>query len=253
MLSQEQRLALVDAIDQLDAVSSAQSFRECADGALQALLPHDGFVCGFGDNIAEWVPHWLLEHRFPPQYLGALRQPNKGYNSEMIERWRATRQPVAADPRATEGRWWSEAWMAGAVAAGLTNLIGHGFVDLSGEGASYFCFIRIPEPLGGRHAYVMNRLVPHLHTALMRARADFMGRGAARAEPPPCPALSPAQLLILQWLSLGKTNAEISAILGTSENNVKYHLKAIFNKLDVTSRTQAVAKAMTMKLITAGG
>ncbi len=249
-LSLEHRLALVDVIDQLDAVVSGEDFRKFADGPLQVLLPHDGLVCGIADSIAEWRPHFLLNHRFPVQYLGAIRQANQGYNSEMIEHWRNTRQPAAADPGLPAGRWWSDGWMAGAVAAGLTNLIGHGFVDLNGQGASYFCFIRIPEPLGPRHRYVMNRLVPHLHTALVRARdAAAAPHAPVDERPRPPQVLTSPQLQILQWLSQGKTNAEISAILGTSVDNVKYHLKAIFAKLGVTSRTQAVAKWMTMKLV----
>lgn len=166
----------------------------------------------------------------------------------MIQRWRCTREPVVADPGARTGRWWSDGWMAGAVSAGLTNLIGHGFIDLNGEGASYFCFIRIPEPLGEQHVYVIKRLIPHLHLALMRTRPPaapaLQEDAAGRA-----PRLSTRQLRILDWLSHGKTTMEIAAILDTSENNVKYHLKAIFNKLDVTNRTQAVAKAVAMKLV----
>ena len=250
-LSLENRLALVDVIDQLDTVASKEDFCRFADGPLQVLLQHDGFVCGIADSVAELRPRFLLNHRFPVQYLGALRQANQGYNSEMIAHWRETRQPVPADPGSTEGHWWSDGWMAGAVAAGLTNLIGHGFVDLNGLGTSYFCFIRIPEPLGPQHSYVMKRLVPHLHTALARTRDASLSRRRVpeEAAPVPAPVLTPPQLLILQWLSLGKTNAEISTILGTSVNNVKYHLKAIFAKLGVTTRTQAVAKSMAMKLV----
>lgn len=250
MLTPEQRLGLLDAIDALEAVTSVPALCRCADGPLQGLLPHAGFVCGVGSSIAKWQPDWLVNHRFPTPYLGVIRQANGGYDSEMIQRWRCTREPVAADPGAETGRWWGDGWMAGAVAAGVTNLIGHGFIDLNGEGASYFCFIRIPEPLGERHVYVMKRLIPHLHVALMRARPPA-------AEPPPAqdwaareaPLLSARQMRILDWLSHGKTNMEIAAILDTSENNVKYHLKAIFNKLNVISRTQAVAKAVAMKLV----
>lgn len=47
---------------------------------------------------------------------------------------------------------------------------------------------------------------------------------------------------IMNWVKFGKTNYEIGAILGISPNTVKNHLKRIFQKLDVTSRAQAVAK-----------
>lgn len=247
MLNVDHRLALLDAIDELESVTSVEALCRCADGRLQSLLPHKGFVCGIGASMASWHPYWLVNHRFPLQYLGAIRQASGGYDSEMIQRWKATQSPVCADPGARTGRWWSDGWMAQAVAAGLTNLIGHGFVDLNGEGASYFCFIRIPEPLRERHVYLMKRLIPHLHVALMRTR-PAPGPQSAVTEAA-APLLTRRQVQILEWLRQGKTNLEVAAILGTSANNVKYHLKAIFGKLGVSTRAQAVAKAMAMKLL----
>lgn len=47
---------------------------------------------------------------------------------------------------------------------------------------------------------------------------------------------------ILVLLSEGLTNFQISARLGLSPNTVKYYLKAIYQKLDVTSRGAAIAK-----------
>ncbi len=47
---------------------------------------------------------------------------------------------------------------------------------------------------------------------------------------------------ILVLLAEGLTNFQISARLGLSPNTVKYYLKAIYQKLDVTSRGAAIAK-----------
>jgi DNA-binding CsgD family transcriptional regulator len=47
----------------------------------------------------------------------------------------------------------------------------------------------------------------------------------------------------------GKTNWEIARILGLSERTVRFHVGGIFEKLDVTSRTQAVARALGSGLI----
>jgi two-component system nitrate/nitrite response regulator NarP len=47
---------------------------------------------------------------------------------------------------------------------------------------------------------------------------------------------------ILRLLVDGLTNFQISARLGLSENTVKYYLKAIYQKLDVSSRGAAIAK-----------
>ena len=55
-------------------------------------------------------------------------------------------------------------------------------------------------------------------------------------------ALSERELQIIRWVRAGKTNQEIGAILFISQNTVKSHLKRIFNKLNVTTRAQAVGK-----------
>jgi len=61
--------------------------------------------------------------------------------------------------------------------------------------------------------------------------------------------LSPRELTVLMWMKEGKTNWEIAQILGLSERTVRFHVGGIFEKLDVTSRTQAVARALGAGLI----
>lgn len=48
--------------------------------------------------------------------------------------------------------------------------------------------------------------------------------------------LTPAELEILRWASEGKTVWEISQIRATSEATVKFHLRNIYGKLEVTNR-----------------
>src|SRR5262252_270954 len=62
-------------------------------------------------------------------------------------------------------------------------------------------------------------------------------------------ALSPREVEVLQRMAVGKSNKEIGAELFISEGTVKTHLKSIFSKLDVVSRTEAVATATRRGLI----
>jgi DNA-binding response OmpR family regulator/DNA-binding CsgD family transcriptional regulator len=48
---------------------------------------------------------------------------------------------------------------------------------------------------------------------------------------------------ILMWISRGKTNKEVGIILGSSPRTVNKHLEHIFEKLGVSTRAAAVAKA----------
>lgn len=60
------------------------------------------------------------------------------------------------------------------------------------------------------------------------------------ASPESLLGLSGRQLDVLRLLIEGKPNKEICRLLSLSESTVKTHLSAIFRKLRVTSRTQAV-------------
>ncbi|MGE1156774.1 response regulator transcription factor [Pseudomonas sp. ICMP 460] len=55
--------------------------------------------------------------------------------------------------------------------------------------------------------------------------------------------LTPTELEVLRWASEGKTVWEISQIRAISEATVKFHLRNIYGKLDVTNRVQAMNEA----------
>lgn len=69
-------------------------------------------------------------------------------------------------------------------------------------------------------------------------------------DPPARPAgdvagwnLAPRELEVLQYLVAGQRNRTIASTLGISENTVKFHVRNLFKKLDVGSRTEAIALA----------
>lgn len=53
--------------------------------------------------------------------------------------------------------------------------------------------------------------------------------------------ISPREEEVLELIILGKTNKEIASALFISEHTVKNHLSRIFNKMDVTDRSQIIA------------
>jgi DNA-binding NarL/FixJ family response regulator len=55
--------------------------------------------------------------------------------------------------------------------------------------------------------------------------------------------LTKREMTVLQALVQGKRNKEIASELYITERTVKYHIKSIFNKLQVRNRTQAVRAA----------
>lgn len=75
-------------------------------------------------------------------------------------------------------------------------------------------------------------------------RARVAGRPTVDAEP-----LTDREREVLRWLATGATNDAIAARLELSRNTVKTHLKRLFEKLEVGTRTAAVARARDLDLL----
>jgi DNA-binding NarL/FixJ family response regulator len=72
---------------------------------------------------------------------------------------------------------------------------------------------------------------------------------AKLAEHMPRTPLSAREIEILGLISQGMRNKEIGGALGITEDTVKVHVKNIFDKLDVSDRTQAVTVALQRGII----
>ena len=66
----------------------------------------------------------------------------------------------------------------------------------------------------------------------------------------PAPGLSARQIEVLGLVAKGCSNHDVARILGISVNSVKDHLKNIYAILDVSSRAEATALAVNLKLVT---
>lgn len=63
------------------------------------------------------------------------------------------------------------------------------------------------------------------------------------------PILSEREVEVLRLVAAGRANREIATDLSISENTVKFHLKNILIKLNVSNRAEAVMVAVQKKLI----
>ena len=87
-------------------------------------------------------------------------------------------------------------------------------------------------------AAIQARLEREEHRPPGAFRPDF-----SSAAPLESLGLTPREAEVLLWIAQGKTNSEISTILGASENTVKKHTQHIFEKLGVDTRNAATALA----------
>ena len=74
------------------------------------------------------------------------------------------------------------------------------------------------------------------HVAELHARRDRELRGE--------PNLTPRQWEVLRRVAAGASNLQIARALGLSEATVRKHLENVFLRLDVQSRTEAVARVL---------
>lgn len=250
-LDVEQRLALIELIDALAAVDTSDKFVACMNGVMQRVLPHEWFICSIGRMSRNGLePLRVLTHRFPEELFALISGPDQRIiDNPVLSHWWETRAPIAInfDDGAA---YWPRSMTERAIKFDSRNLLGHGQIDVGGEFATYFSFHRLPERVGGKQLLLLSRIVPNLHVAFLRAHSTL--------EPDPAikkfdvekgSELTPRQIEILRWLHQGKTNWEISVILGMSVDNVKYHIKQITRKLQVTNRVQAVAAAVSRTVI----
>lgn len=65
----------------------------------------------------------------------------------------------------------------------------------------------------------------------------------------PEPTLTARETEILQLIYQGRSNMEIAAALGINTLTVKDHIRKILRKLKVQNRTQAVGKAVALRIL----
>jgi DNA-binding response OmpR family regulator len=104
--------------------------------------------------------------------------------------------------------------------------------------------------LKGRHLgaddYVTKPIDFEVLTTIINARLA----GVARSELwPKLVQLNDREVETLTWVARGKTSAEIAQILGLTKRTVDFHIDNARTKLDAATRTQAVIKAATGRLI----
>ena len=80
-------------------------------------------------------------------------------------------------------------------------------------------------------------------TYLAPAAAARLAEGVTHVQ------LTPRELATLRLMADGRANKEIASTLGISERTVKTHLGHLFEKLGVTSRTEAIKIAMRRGLV----
>ena len=218
-------------------------------GALQNLIAHDLLVCALcHDGPALRYVDSFSVAPVEPAHFNELFRHDASLVPAIFKAWEENQcQPVILDAG-------SGIPCAGsALARELTRrgahcILAHGTHDSAGQAASLYTFACRPGTVGPRQAYRAELIVPFLHAAWMRTQVNWQarGHGAKRAE---AGLVTVREREVLEWIYRGKSNIEVGIILGISPLTVKNHVQKILRKLDVLNRTQAVGKALALRIL----
>lgn len=232
---------LLELFESCQELASRDDFVAMAYPVIADLLPHSHFMCGIATTDTLKVAH-AVNLSFPDGYLKDICDHEGRLNSPLVRRWLKNRSPVYfhSDDRRVPDTGSDGAWRRIVSGYGIRSLAGHGMFDINGRLASYFCFGGV-DRWTEEQCRLLRLIVPHLHQALILMADD--------SRPNDQTNLSPREFEVLDLVCRGKTNYEMSRILDISPWTIKIHVKNLMTKLDVSTRGQAVAKAMHLGII----
>ncbi|MCB5186038.1 transcriptional regulator EpsA [Methylobacillus gramineus] len=254
-LTPDQASAFLEVVDASLRIKKKAQFFSWLQGYFQYLLPHEVLLCGLAIGVDRG---FSLESYSSTRYVAQAHvdismQPTDGVVFNAISAWQESGQPVLIDPYLKSGSFGGfmvpKTDSDNLQASELRNIAAYGLSSADGTISSFFCFSRIAGELGANHAYLLELLVPYLHSVLMRISDGVSNAGELLGDSAIAGLITTREKEILQWVHTGKSNWEIATILEISPLTVKNHMQNILRKLDVQNRSHAAAKASRLGLI----
>jgi len=230
-------------------VHARAHFFSWTQGLLQSLIRHELLICTMclgkppafrADGFSMTTPE--------PNLFSDMFLRDTGVAPALLKLWEERRyQPVIIDVGPTAGIG-SGAFTRELERLGATQILVHGVHDTDGRAISLFTFACRPGSAGPRQSYLVQLLAPSLQAAWVRTQLRARTEGAPD-KPGGGSVLTAREMDILKWIYLGKSNFEIGAILKISPLTVKNHVQKILRKLNVVNRTQAIGKALELRIL----
>ncbi|HKU71632.1 MAG TPA: XrtB/PEP-CTERM-associated transcriptional regulator EpsA [Burkholderiales bacterium] len=248
VLGSEDRTRLADIMEASLRVRNRHQFFQWTQGAVQGLLPHEILVCGATDgHDGDFAMHrFSITRDFGQEQFDVVCDPQMGLIPRAIAAWRRVGAPLMVAPDSAQRH---PVLSVMVQANGMGNLAAHGVYGPGGRIASFFSFSRVSFEFGPQLAYTMELLTPVLHSALSRMLLEDSRPVADK--PRRIRPITQREAEVLKWIKEGKTNVDIAQILNLSPWTVKNHMQAILKKLSVQNRSHAVARAISLGILSA--
>jgi transcriptional regulator EpsA len=230
-------------------VHARHHFFTWTQGLLQDLVKHETLICALRstESMSFHVDSFSTSPVEPVLFSDMFRQ-DTSMVPHIIKTWEeSSYRPVVCKTGAA-GAFPQSSLARELSRIGADTVIMHGTFDAFGKPASLFTFACRAQTMGPRQLYCIELTVPFLHQAWVRTQIDRPAENAG-AHPGGAGLLTSREQEILRWIHLGKSNIEIGTILEISPLTVKNHVQKILRKLNVQNRTQAVVKALALRIL----
>lgn len=251
-LDDSDRSRYADAVEASFLVSSRQQFFVWSQSSVQALIPHEILICGIEDGTRQGMAlhRFSASRYFRQEHFEVVSDPHTGMIPRLLAAGEGHRSGVVFSPLSSVAN--SKAadqalWLLVADNE-LKNLAAQLVMGTRGRIEAFYVFSRLSTALDERLGYLIELMVPHLHNAFLRVLATE--REAAGSTQRAGRLVTPRQEEILNLIKCGKTNIEIAELLSCSPWTIKNHIQAILRKLDSNTRTHAIARAMSLGILT---
>lgn len=248
-LDERDRERLADTVESSFAVEVRSQFFIWTHGALQSMLPHQVLICGIVDSSRQGI----ALHRFSAcRYFGqeqfdAVADPATGLLPKLLAAAEGVRNSLVLSP-ALNPRMADHQLHALVKANELKNMVALLVTGTRGKLEAFYAFARVSDTLDEQTEYRAKLIAPHVHSAFLRVLANE--RQASTVDVRHTGRIvTNRQVEILNLVMTGKTNAEIAQHLECSPWTVKNHIQAILRRLDTTSRTHAIARAISLGIL----
>src|SRR5467141_3680173 len=200
-------------------IRARHQFIGWTQGTLQSLVEHQLLICALQNEApARFYVDSFSTVPVEPTHFSELFRQDVFLVPHLIKSWEENHNQVITFEAGNGDQFAGSALARELTRLGASHIVAHGTHDANGQLTSFFTFACRPGSISPRQAVT-----------------GF---------------LTPREREILEWIYRGKSNIEVGMILKISPLTAKNHVQKILRKLGVLNRTQAVGKALALRILT---